>query len=196
MGEIMSRTQQWCDVTSLGPPDGEFLVQFKKALVNIAANSMKNDTDDPIIVRLLFGNIVGMPVNCDALITDLMADVPDDANMNVWVGAWRRGVSWNHSKIIAVDGKYLHNGGHNLWDQHYFKNNPVHDLSMQFEGDCAIDGHMFCNFMWKFIKQTQTGIDGKVIAMMSDNLPLPYQNRVAVSEWPIDEVDEFPPNFE
>jgi hypothetical protein len=194
MGEIISRTQYWCDVTSLGPPDGEFLVQFKKALAIVAATSNKPGRDT-ITVRLLFGNIVGMPVNCDAVMADLVADIPDGSNIQIWVGAWRKGVSWNHSKIIAVDGKYLHNGGHNLWDQHYLKGNPVHDVSMEAKGKVAHDGHLFANYMWKFIEKEQSGIIGKFVAMMPDNLPLVLQTRVTVSEYPEGEVDEFPPQY-
>merc|ERR1719183_2298540 len=147
MAEIMSRTRTWCDVTSLGPPDGEFMTQFQKALRNIADTGNRQG-GDPIIVRMLFGNIVGMPVNCDAVMKDLTALLNERDNLQVWVGAWRKGVSWNHSKIIAVDGKYLHNGGHNLWDAHYLKGNPVHDLSMEAMGSVAHDGHRFANGMW------------------------------------------------
>lgn len=67
-----------------------------------------------IIVRMMFGNIVGMPTNCSGVLDELTKDLPGDANIRLWVGAWRKGVSWNHAKIIAVDGKYLHTGGHNM----------------------------------------------------------------------------------
>ena len=46
-----------------------------------------------------------MPVNCNGVRDELMADIPEDANIRLWVGAWRAGSSWNHAKIIAVDGK-------------------------------------------------------------------------------------------
>eukprot|EP00929_Paragymnodinium_shiwhaense_P107581 TRINITY_DN7376_c0_g1_i1.p1 TRINITY_DN7376_c0_g1~~TRINITY_DN7376_c0_g1_i1.p1 ORF type:complete len:229 (+),score=39.63 TRINITY_DN7376_c0_g1_i1:67-753(+) len=119
--EVMSKTQVWCDVTSLSPPDGDFMTQFQAALKRIAKNA--EGKESPIIVRLIFGNIIGQPVDCvsvlDALIEELTTDIEDDANIQVWVGAWRKGVSWNHAKIIAVDGKYLITGGHNLWTRHY-----------------------------------------------------------------------------
>lgn len=195
MAAIMSSTQYWLDVTQLAPPDGEFLVQLKQALVKIAETA-NQPGHNVITIRLLFGNIVGMPVNIDSVMHQLTEDIPEGSNIQLWVGAWRKGVSWNHSKVIAVDGRYLHNGGHNLWDQHYLQNNPVHDLSMQAEGECAIDGHLFANFMWGFIEKIQTGYDGQVIAMMSDKIPLPYTNRVTVSEYPEDEVGEFPLEYE
>jgi len=58
MCEIMSKTTTWCDVMSLAAPDGYFLEQFQKALKNIADNNQ--DKSEPVIVRLMFGNIIGM----------------------------------------------------------------------------------------------------------------------------------------
>jgi hypothetical protein len=139
--EIMSKTTTWCDLMSLGPPDGIFMTKMKEALLVVCENAKSNPAK-PIIVRMMFGNIVGMPVNCDKIIKKLTEDLPTDANVELWVGAWRKGASWNHAKIIAVDGRYLHTGGHNLWDPHYLKNNPVHDLSIEMEGRVAHDGHL------------------------------------------------------
>ena len=58
MCEIMSKTTVWCDVMSLAAPDGYFLEQFQKALKTIADNN--KDNSKPVIVRLMFGNIIGM----------------------------------------------------------------------------------------------------------------------------------------
>lgn len=58
MCEIMSKTTEWCDVMSLAAPDGYFLEQFKKALKTIAENN-QGERAKPVIVRLMFGNIIG-----------------------------------------------------------------------------------------------------------------------------------------
>ena len=42
-----------------------------------------------------------MPVNCDRIRDQLTSKLDGDANIHLWVGAWRRGVSWNHAKIIV-----------------------------------------------------------------------------------------------
>ena len=52
---------------SLGPPDGKFLECMKKAIENINA---KAEPDNPIVIRMLFGNIIGMPVSKDILLCD------------------------------------------------------------------------------------------------------------------------------
>jgi len=144
---------------------------------------------------MMFGNIVGMPVNCDAVIHELTADLDEDANIQLWVGAWRKGVSWNHAKIIAVDGRYLHTGGHNVWDRHYLKSDPVHDLSMELEGRVTHDGHLFANKQWEFVEDQQSGIVGRAVSQLPDNVPTPLQIRVTVSEWPEGEAEEFPPIY-
>lgn len=193
MGEIISRTEKWCDIMSLGPPDGKFTSEFKAAIEKVAERS--KTAKDTIIVRLLVGNIVGMPVNCSAVLKALTEDLPQDANMQVWVGAWRKGFSWNHAKLIAVDGVFLHTGGHNLWDQHYLKNNPVHDLSVEFEGSVARDGHRFANLQWEFIQQKQETCIGGCVDMMPDAMPTVLKTRVTVSEWPEGVANTFPPVF-
>jgi hypothetical protein len=120
IGEIIARTEYWCDIMSLGPPDGLFMVAFKKALHEICSRELFLGR---ITIRMMFGNIVGMPVNCNKLIAEFTKDLPPDAGdkIKLWVGSWRKGVSWNHAKIVAVDGKYLWTGGHNFWDYHYLK---------------------------------------------------------------------------
>ena len=193
MSEIVSRTEVWCDVMSLAPPDGLFLTEMKKALAAIADRALQSLK--PIIIRMMFGNIVGMPVNCRAVIKALTVDLPADANIQLWVGAWRKGVSWNHAKIIAVDGRYLHTGGHNMWDAHYLQGNPVHDLSLEMEGRCAHDGHMYANEQWLFVEIIQTTCCGAVVNHLPDNVMMPLHSRVTVSEWPDGKAGTFPPRY-
>lgn len=198
--EIMSRTQYWCDVLSLVPPDGMFLKKFKDALHTIDDRARQLDGNGmkkrPVIVRILFGNLIGMPVNCDAVIKKLTENLPSDCNIQVWVGAWRRRLSWNHAKIIAVDGKYLHTGGHNLMDKHYLSYNPVHDLSLEMEGEITDNAHTFAQFHWDFIKRKQSTCCGQIAEKIPDGMPLAWKTRVIVSEFPEDVAGEFPPDYD
>jgi hypothetical protein len=116
LADIIQRTTKWCDIMSLGPPDGLFMTKFQEALHVLAVRSQKQN--ETIVVRIMFGNIVGMPVNCTVVIRELTKHLPTDSKLKIWVGAWRKGTSWNHAKIIAVDGQFLWTGGHNLWDYH------------------------------------------------------------------------------
>lgn len=193
LASIMVKTKVWCDVMSLGPPDGVFMDEMKLALQEMARNA--KDSPKPVIVRFMFGNIVGMPVNCNKLIKHLMDGIETSANLQVWVGAWRRGVSWNHAKIIAVDGLYLHTGGHNLWDFHYLKHSPVHDLGVEAQGRVAHDGHRYANEQWAFIEYKQDTFCGQIVDKLPDGLPLVAKTRVTISEWPKGKSSEFPPMY-
>lgn len=175
MCEIMKLTEVWCDVLSLGPPDGSFMEKFHDALVHLAEKAASKEK--PIIIRMMFGNIPAMPVNCHKVIKKLTKGIPKDSNIRLWVGSWRKGVSWNHAKIIAVDGKHLHTGGHNLWDQHYLKHSPVHDLSFELEGNATFDGHFFADEQWAFIEDSQSTVVGKVIDKLPDYLPMVLEIR-------------------
>jgi len=176
--DVMCQTQIWCDVTSLGPPDGQFMTQFQDALVAIAKNAESRSKEEPIIVRMLFGNIVGMPVDCDSVMHELVEKLDEDANIRLWVGAWRKGVSWNHSKIIAVDGQHLITGGHNLWTKHYLNKQPVHDITMQLEGRVAHDGHLYANAQWEYVEEQQETMLGSVVQYLPDNFPMILPVRV------------------
>lgn len=112
LAEIMARTEIWCDVMSLGPPDGLFMTKFQEGLATICERA--KNSEKRITIRMMFGNIVGMPVNVTAVMKKLTENLPPNPNIRMWVGAWRKGVSWNHAKLIAVDGLYLHTGGHNM----------------------------------------------------------------------------------
>jgi hypothetical protein len=143
IAHLIGRTEEWCDIMSLVPPDGLFLQAFKDALRIICERNQV--LLHRVTIRMMFGNIIGMPVNCNLLIEELTKDLPEDASskLKLWVGSWRKGMSWNHAKIIAVDGKYLWTGGHNFCDYHYLKNNPVCDLSLELEGGVANDAHRY-----------------------------------------------------
>lgn len=100
MQEIMSRTEQWCDILSLSPPDGLFLQCFREGLATLCEKAKNGEKK--IIVRMMFGNIVGMPVNCNAVLKSLTRGLPANPNIQLWVGAWRKGVSWNHASTFMA----------------------------------------------------------------------------------------------
>eukprot|EP00429_Kryptoperidinium_foliaceum_P013634 CAMPEP_0176048494 /NCGR_PEP_ID=MMETSP0120_2-20121206/24090_1 /TAXON_ID=160619 /ORGANISM="Kryptoperidinium foliaceum, Strain CCMP 1326" /LENGTH=712 /DNA_ID=CAMNT_0017381913 /DNA_START=76 /DNA_END=2214 /DNA_ORIENTATION=- len=190
-GEIIARAEEWVDFTSLGAPDGKFLDAMAKGLKDLS------DTGRPVVVRILTGNIVGMPTDNDALAKALCKHpdyaLPDDTNLKIWVGAWRKGTSWNHSKIVAVDGKYLLTGGHNVWDPHYLQKNPVRDLTMEAEGVVAEDGHAFANRMWEWIEKKEREYSEFLRA--PDWVPMLYHSRTGICQWP-KSVDPYPPQYE
>lgn len=182
------KAKEWIDITTLAPPDGAFKIAFLDALAKLAENL--KDTDNHVIIRIMFGRIPGAPVDCNELIEEYTENISENSKMSFWIGAWRSWISWNHSKIIAVDGKYLVTGGHNMWDPHYLRKDPVHDVSMAFEGQVADCGHVFANKMWKHVNQQDslTWIYGHIPHW----LPLASTGRVCIAHYPEHENDHPP----
>lgn len=209
---VMKKTQFWCDVLSLAPPDGAFMEETQSALKHIVASrtslgmtNTSSRTKQKIIIRMMFGNLPLTPTDCNRLIKEMTEDLPPNAkdHIHIWIGSWRKDASWNHSKIIAVDGKYLWTGGHNFWDRHYLREKPVNDLSIEMEGGTAADAHRFANAQWGYIvKKQATGWGRWVDNNVPDTIELPRRARVTVSEFPIarkaadsNHAAEFPPFY-
>jgi len=58
-------------------------------------------------------------------------------------------MTWNHSKIIAVDGVMSLVGGHNLNMDLFRSYPPVHDVSVVMHGDATYGSQLYLNEMWK-----------------------------------------------
>jgi len=182
LANLLAKTEVACDFASLSPPDNDFKIMIEDALKVVAQRS--KDTDKKIIVRFLFGNVISAPVNCEAVITSFTEGLPTDSKLEIWVGAWRNGMCWNHAKIVAVDGKEVYTGGHNLWTEVYLKEDPIHDTSIHLTGDVAVQAHLFMNEQWKFIRKEQSTLKGWFVSKIPDGIPLPSVTRVTISEWP------------
>lgn len=144
--------EEFIDIVSLTEPDGRFLVAVRNALT--ALDSVASDAR----VRLNFGSINGAFFDPYAVINDLTRELPSDTALQVHVGGWRSAVdSWNHAKIIAVDGQLLIQGGHNMWDADYLLGNPVHDLTMRLRGTPAVDAHHVADRLWAYTCEDHWG---------------------------------------
>jgi hypothetical protein len=58
--ELIIKTENWCDIMSLAPPDGLFMDAFKRALNEICNREIFLGR---ITIRMMFGNLPGMPLN-------------------------------------------------------------------------------------------------------------------------------------
>ena len=196
MGEIIEGTEVWCDYSTMTPPTGLFLEKIKSSLVKLSKKSEQSKSK--IVVRFLFGDIIAKPIDCDALMEEFTNGIdPDKSNLEIWVGASRKGVTWNHAKIVASDGKQLYTGGHNPWDKAYLRKYPIHDVSIHLAGDVTIQAHQFLNDPWEFIKKEETSMKQLIIdKLVSEETPLPVWTRVASCQWPQKGVSKFPPMFD
>jgi phosphatidylserine/phosphatidylglycerophosphate/cardiolipin synthase-like enzyme len=147
---------QAVDVTTLQPvPDFRFLAALRNAITMLARSHR------PVTVRILVGQYPPNGADAKALLEELVRDarpVPG-ARLTVFAAAMRSctgglscgSLSWNHAKIVAVDGKSALVGGHNMWSQDYLIDRPVHDISMQVQGSAAIDAHHYADKLWHYV---------------------------------------------
>ena len=65
-------------------------------------------------------------------------------------------MTWNHTKIIVVDGTEALVGGHNLNMDLFRSYPPVHDVSVVVHGEAAYGSQLFLNKMWECGKDLLT----------------------------------------
>lgn len=94
-------------------------------------------------------------------------------------------MTWNHAKIIAVDGYEALAGGHNLNMDLFRSYPPVHDMSAVMHGDGSNGSQLYLNEMWKCGKDLLTKEFLKVDGMSwqnRDNDPSVPSDPLAVPE--------------
>ncbi|RYY88277.1 MAG: phospholipase [Chitinophagaceae bacterium] len=78
----------------------------------------------------------------------LQEAIANKAGCEALVAAFDAKMTWNHTKIIAVDGVESFVGGHNL-NMDLFRNYPpVHDVSVKVLGKAALAAQQFLNELW------------------------------------------------
>jgi phosphatidylserine/phosphatidylglycerophosphate/cardiolipin synthase-like enzyme len=141
------------DIALLQPvPDTRFLGAVREALADLARRGR------PVTVRLIVGQYPPDNVDVPAFYRAL-TDGLDLGGVSVAVAAYRSCVasedcdsySWNHSKIITVDGIDALVGGHNLWSRDYLIDEPVSDLSMRVRGPAAASAAHFTDRLWDYV---------------------------------------------
>lgn len=60
-------------------------------------------------------------------------------------------ITWNHGKVLAVNGTTLMTGGINYWD--LYANNGPHDIcdhAVKVRGDAAVSAHRWADYFWQY----------------------------------------------
>ncbi|HEY6979813.1 hypothetical protein [Reyranella sp.] len=154
--DLIASARQRVDINLLEPPPGtRFLGTIHDALDSLAR------TRRTISVRILIGQYPTGDVDVPAFLRALTAGLEDikGSGLSVSVSAMRSCVafedcdsySWNHSKVVTVDGREALVGGHNLWSEDYLIDNPVHDLSMEVTGPAAASAARFADALWQYV---------------------------------------------
>lgn len=151
IADLISSAESFVDITTLVQfPDGEFMTTIQKALVDLMNSGAE------VTVRILAGwypaagQITGALNQTEYLKALIEPLTGLTGNVQIYCGAQRTdATTWNHSKIIAVDGKKAIVGGENLWTDNYLGPEPVHDLNVMVEGDTVFYLHQFVDVIWK-----------------------------------------------
>lgn len=154
---MTSRAETIVDLTTLYPyPDG----LFRQALVDGLASTYKAGR------RPLIRITAGVPPTYsmggttakewrNAFASDIATAAgynSDIVKVAVASVATSWGWSWNHSKIVAVDGKEAVIGGQNFLTADFFQtDNPISDVSIHHRGPVATEAHNFVDTQWGFI---------------------------------------------
>lgn len=157
--EIIERAirmaKSFIDITTMKAPTGKFRSAIVNGLKYLASNRQ------PVTVRLLIGIPQEYPNRPNwwdwlAAVKADIGNLPGYITLDLGVYQYADNIffanSWNHSKIIAIDGKILFTGGHNLWAEDYLDETPIFDLTFRYDGPIARAGHAYANRLWDFIR--------------------------------------------
>ena len=174
--------ERYVDITSLWLPADRFGPAIHNGILRLASRGK------PITVRILSGDATDVgPVSflhtSDAL-GQVTKDLPTNTLLKVYVSEFSNGVmSWNHSKIIAADGKLAVVGGHNMHTADYQLKDPVSDLSMRLTGPAAAAAHHYANEIWDAACARGT-LHGSGMVSLPSGLPCPPHFEADASDGP------------
>jgi len=152
--DVIASAERLVDIASLEPfASGEFAAAIRRGLARAASHGR------PLTVRVLYGRhrfVTQSDADFAASIRDLAADLPADGGIRLHACRMetsndQKAPSWNHAKIVAVDGREAIVGGHNLWHPDYLGLAPVHDLSARVTGAAVAEAHAFLDRLWGWV---------------------------------------------
>ena len=150
---LVISARQSVDITELAPPaDGRFLAALRDAVTWLAYSGRA------VTIRAIMGDYPPSGADARKYLDELVRDARSApmSRLRVYTAAMRscndsptcNGFSWNHAKIVAVDGERAIVGGHNMWSPDYLVKDPVFDLSMRIEGPAAHTASRFADQLW------------------------------------------------
>jgi phosphatidylserine/phosphatidylglycerophosphate/cardiolipin synthase-like enzyme len=127
-----------------GGPEGHFL----DAIIRGLRQGHENHPKQEPVVRVLIGKFPAGFYSADAFARTLERHV--GPWLKVQSASMRTGLtSWNHAKVLDVDGRAAIVGGMNYWNDNYLQSaNPVNDLSIEVQGQAATDVSRYDDVLW------------------------------------------------
>ncbi|MFD8413645.1 phospholipase D-like domain-containing protein [Streptomyces sp. NPDC059650] len=160
MAENISQATQTVDISTLAPfPNGAFQDAIVAGLKSSAGRGNK------LKVRILVGAAPVYHLNVlpskyrDELVAKLG---PDAARVDLNVASMttsKTAFSWNHSKILVVDGQSVITGGINNWKDDYTEtSHPVADVDLALRGPAAASASRYLDELWSWTCQNKSNI--------------------------------------
>lgn len=159
---VAPASPHFIDIAHLGLGASRAGDQFEKDIADALIALAKASTA-PITVRFLEGlpnDGSPLPFDFANILLNKTSGQSGLSNLTCWIGnlnvPWLDGVkklpgSWNHSKILAVDGACGMVGGMNYWDD-YLKTAPssnLYDCSIKVEGEASASTQAWADYLWK-----------------------------------------------
>ncbi|MEV7282468.1 phospholipase D-like domain-containing protein [Streptomyces sp. NPDC093111] len=148
--EDIARARQSVDISTLAPfPNGGFQDAIVAGLKEAAGRG------DRLTVRILVGAAPVYHANVipSAYRDELVAKLgPDAARITLNVASMttsKTSFSWNHSKLVVVDGETVITGGINSWKDDYLDTtHPVNDVDLALSGPAAGSAGRYLDTLW------------------------------------------------
>ena len=148
------QTRSYLDLSSLGPWDGRFLAAVRNAVTFL------HKSGRAIQIRVMLGEST-TKFTVQGVLDGMLRDVQNRSAsaLRVSVASWiseksivvDHDPSWNHAKIVAVDGALTVTGGHNMYTDDYLTTSPVLDVTMEVSGAVALHAHRFLDAQWAHV---------------------------------------------
>ncbi|MFI1970783.1 phospholipase D-like domain-containing protein [Streptomyces cinnamoneus] len=160
MTENISKAKRTVDISTLAPfPDGAFQDAIAAGLKSSA------EAGNKLRVRVLVGAapVYHMNVLPSKYRDDLKARLgkaADDVTLNVAsMTTSKTSFSWNHSKLLVVDGESAITGGINSWKGDYVDTaHPVTDVDLALTGPAANSAGRYLDTLWTWTCQNKGNI--------------------------------------
>jgi len=82
-------------------------------------------------------------------------------------------ISWNHAKLVAVNGSTMMTGGGNFWGEYKYNEHDIVDMQAKIMGDAAVSVHKYCDYFWEYLNAlpTRPGTDSRSFACTRKLVP-------------------------
>ncbi|MFD7538827.1 phospholipase D-like domain-containing protein [Streptomyces sp. NPDC059819] len=190
MTENISRATESVDISTLAPfPNGA----FQDAVVSGLKASVASGHQPK--VRILVGaapiyhlNVVPSKYR-DELVEKLGKDAAKVTFNVASMTTSKTAFSWNHSKLLVVDGRSAITGGINGWKDDYLDTtHPVSDVDLALSGPAAASAGKYLNELWSWTCRNKNNIASVWFASSNGAGCMPTLEPVASAEAPRGDV--------